>query len=70
VAAAEQACGVQGQWVNWNKELRSVIRGKLNRLVRKTKGYAKSVGVLMLRLRCCASIWAGYDMSARVENNF
>ena len=29
--------------VNWNAGLHSMLRGKLNRLVRRTKGYAKSV---------------------------
>ena len=29
--------------VNWNEWLRSMLRGKLNRLVRRTNGCAKSV---------------------------
>ena len=29
--------------VNWNEGLHSMLRGKLNRLVRRTKGCAKSV---------------------------
>ena len=31
--------------VNWNDGLHSMLRGKLNRLVRRTKGYTKSVDV-------------------------
>ena len=33
--------------VNWNEGLNSWLRGKLNRLVRRTKGYTKSVAVLV-----------------------
>ena len=32
--------------MNRNEGLHSVLRGKLNRLVRKTKGYSKSVDML------------------------
>ncbi len=32
--------------VNWNEGQRSVLRGKLNRLARRTKGYSKSVKML------------------------
>ena len=33
--------------VNWNEGLRSMLRGKLNRLVRRTKGYTKSIEMLV-----------------------
>ena len=33
--------------VNWNEGLHSMLRGKLNRLVRRTKGYTKSVEMLV-----------------------
>ena len=33
--------------VNWNEGLHSMLRGKLNRLVRRTKGYTKSVDMLV-----------------------
>ena len=36
----------KGSEVNRNEGLHSVLRGKLNRLVRKTKGYSKSVEML------------------------
>ena len=40
------------------EELHSVLRGKLNRLMRKTKGYSKSVGMLRGSL---AMIWLRLD---------
>ena len=36
----------KGGAVNWNEGLHSVWRGKLNRLMRRTKGYTKSVETL------------------------
>ena len=33
--------------VNWNEGLHSMLRGKLNRLARRTKGCAKSVDMLV-----------------------
>ena len=36
----------KGSEVNRNEGLHAVLRGKLNRLVRKTKGYSKSVEML------------------------
>ena len=36
--------------VNWNEGLHSVWRDKLNRLIRRTKGYTKSVEVLVYSL--------------------
>jgi len=36
----------KGSEVNRNEGLHSVFRSKLNRLVRKTKGYSKSVEML------------------------
>ena len=32
--------------MNWNEGLHSKLRSKLNRLVRRTKGYTKSVDML------------------------
>ncbi len=45
-----------GKWseVNRNEGLHSVLRGKLNRLVRRTKGYSKSVDALVGSL---AMVW-------------
>ena len=36
----------KGGAVNWNEGLHSKLRSKLNRLVRRTKGYTKSVEML------------------------
>ena len=44
----------KGGEVNRNEGLHSVLRSKLNRLVRKTKGYSKSVEMLSASL---AMIW-------------
>lgn len=44
----------KGSEVNRNEGLHSVLRGKLNRLVRRTKGYSKSVEMLSGSL---ALIW-------------
>ena len=40
----------KGSAVNWNEGLHSVLRGKLNRLMRRTKGYTKSVEMLVYSL--------------------
>lgn len=40
----------KGGAVNWNEGLHSVWRGKLNRLTRRTKGYTKSVEMLVYSL--------------------
>ena len=40
----------KGSAVNWNEGLHSVWRGKLNRLMRRTKGYTKSVAMLAYSL--------------------
>ena len=40
----------KGSAVNWNEGLHSVWRGKLNRLVRRTKGYTKSIAMLVYSL--------------------
>ncbi|MXY47235.1 MAG: IS1 family transposase, partial [Chloroflexi bacterium] len=37
----------KGSEVNGNDRLHSVLRGKLNRLARKTRGYSKSVEMLL-----------------------
>ncbi len=44
--------------VNWNEGLHSMLRGKLNRLVRRTKGYTKSIEMLvnLLALVFCAKL--------------
>ena len=44
----------KGSEVNRNEGLHSVLRGKLNRLVRRTKGYSKSVEMLTGSL---AMVW-------------
>ena len=44
----------KGSEVNRNEGLHSVLRGKLNRLVRRTKGYSKSVEMLSGSL---AMVW-------------
>ncbi len=36
----------RGGPVNWNEGLHSRLRGKLNRLIRQTKGYSKSAAML------------------------
>ena len=40
----------KGGAVNWNEGLHSVWRGKLNRLIRRTKGYTKSIEMLVYSL--------------------
>ena len=40
----------KGSAVNWNEGLHSVWRGKLNRLMRRTKGYTKSIAMLIYSL--------------------
>ena len=44
--------------VNWNEGLHSMLRGKLNRLARRTNGCAKSVDMLvnLLALVFCAKL--------------
>ena len=44
----------KGSEVNRNEGLHSVLRGKLNRLVRRTKGYSKSMEMLVGSL---AMVW-------------
>ncbi len=55
----------QGGAVHWNEGLHSVGRGKLNRLMRRTKGYTKSVAMLVhsIALVC----W--YDRGGRCQFN-
>ena len=48
----------KGGEVNRNEGLHSVLRGKLNRLVRKTKGYSKSVEMLTGSL---ALVWLAQE---------
>ena len=40
----------KGSAVNWNEGLHSAWRGKLNRLMRQTKGYTKRVEMLVYSL--------------------
>ena len=40
----------KGSAVNWNEGLHSVWRGKLNRLMRRTKGYTTSIAMLVYSL--------------------
>ena len=49
----------KGSEVNRNEGLHSVLRGKLNRLVRSTKGYSKSIEMLTgsLALVCLRLDW-------------
>ncbi len=51
--------------VNWSEGLHSWLRGKLNRLVRRTKGYTKSVAMLVYSLALvCWYRWAKFNFSA------
>ena len=43
----DRRCMGKGRAVNWNAGLHSVLRSKLNRLMRRTKGYTKSVAMLV-----------------------
>ena len=40
----------KGSAVNWNEGVHAVWRGKLNRLMRRTKGYTKSIAMLVYSL--------------------
>ena len=42
----------KGGAVNGNEGLHSALRGRLNRLVRRTKGYSKADGMLTWASRC------------------
>ena len=44
----------KGGAVNWNEGLHSRLHSKLNRLVRRTKGYTKSVEMLKHLRRSCS----------------
>ena len=46
MAAAAQRIVGKGGAVNWNEELHSKLRSKLNKLAMSTKGYSKSVEIL------------------------
>ena len=50
----ERHVAKKGGAVNRNEGLHSVLRGKLNRLMRRTKGYSKSLSMLSLSL---AMVW-------------
>ena len=52
--AYEQTQGRQGGAVNMNDGLHSALRGKLNRLMRRTKGCSKTDGMLTMSL---AMVW-------------
>ena len=47
LVACAPARGGQYGPVNWNEGLHSWLRGKLHRLVRRTKGYTKSIVMLV-----------------------
>ncbi len=48
----------KGGAVNWNEGLHSVWRGKLRRLMRRTKGYTKSIEMLVYSLALVC--WQGW----------
>ena len=48
----------KGSEVNWNEGVHSVLRDKLNRLHRRTKGYSKSVTMLRDSIAWSAYAWA------------
>ena len=55
----------KGGAVNWNEGLHSVWRSKLNRLVRRTKGYTKSVEMLVYSLALvCWRQWLKSNITA------
>ncbi len=51
---SERHVAGKGGAVNRNEGLHSKLRGKLNRLIRRTKGYSKSLSMLSLSL---AMVW-------------
>ena len=53
----------KGGAVNWNEGLHSFLRGKLNRLVRRTKGYSKGAGALRVGVGVGAA-WSNLNTSA------
>ena len=54
--------------VNWNDELRSMLRGKLNGLVQRTKGCAKSVEMPVNLLASVSSEPNSNSMPLTIEN--
>ena len=52
----------KGGAVNRNDGLHSVLRGKLNRLVRRTKGYSKTDGRLTMSA-CAGMAEIGLDLT-------
>ena len=58
----------QGSEVNWNEGMHPVWRGKLNRLMRRTKGYTKSVEMLVYSLvLVCWRQWLKSNIPAYYE---
>ena len=56
----------KGTAVNWNEGLHSVWRGQLRRLMRRTKGYTKSIEMLVYSLALvCWQRWAKFNIPAR-----
>ena len=47
----------KGGAVNWNEGLHSWLRSKLNRLVRRTKGYTKSIEMLVYSVALLLADW-------------
>ena len=58
----------KGGVVNWNEGLHSEWRGKLNRLMRRTKGYTKSLEMLVYSLALVCWHWHPNLISPYVEN--
>ena len=54
--------------VNWREGLHSMLRGKLSKLVRRTKGYSKTDGMLTLSLALAWRNWDGFSTPVRAEN--
>ena len=51
--------------MNWNEGLHSALRSKLNRLMRRTKEYTKSIEVLVYSpAPVCGRQWAKSNISA------
>ena len=54
--------------MNWNEGLHSVWQGKLNRLTRRTKGYTKSIKMLVYSLApVCRRQWQWQKSNIRAR---
>ena len=58
----------KGLEANRNEGLHSVLRGKLNRLVRRTRGYTRARPCCGTRWPWCVCDRVGYNTPARIEN--